>query len=458
MTDHQRIDTLRRKYCGVEVTPNLNNLIENGAFFEKAYNTYPLCVPARTALATGINPIKNGMVHNDLPGVYAREENITLHEMLSDAGYEIAHVGVHHIVTKPNIKEKLPFERMITDKDFADYAKGQDMDIARKERHVHVIKEKFDGVYENHAYSNHVVDDWQYELENFKDYWFTTQAIDYIENAHKDPFALFLCMWAPHPPLLVPKHYADMFDYKTIEMPENVAKITENEPPMRRDGTAARLAEGIDDTEWRKMWAAHMALVKMADDQIGRVVKALKDSGQWDNTILVFTADHGEQLGEHNMYQKMEMYEGSVRVPALFCGADIKASNYKKQISHLNFVPTILDLLNIEKKQDFEAQSLARTLVSGADYEEEAVFGCYCGNRGPGSIRRMIVDKGYKLVYDTSEHTELFNLEEDPMELHNLAADGKYKDIKKQLYNALCTWAKDSGDNVDYLNFDELDK
>ncbi len=458
MTDHQRIDTLRQKYCNVEVTPNLNDLIENGAFFEKAYNTYPLCVPARTALATGVNPLKNGMVHNDLPGVYAREENITIHEMLNDNGYDIAHVGVHHIVTKPNIKEKLPFKKMITEIDYENYAKSNNIDVQRKEESVTVIDELLDGEYKKHAYSNHKIMKWNYKLEDFKDYWFTTQAVDYINEQHENPFALFLCMWAPHPPMYMPKEYADIFNPNTIQTTPTVGIANENEPPSRREGTAARLAEKITTEELKKLWAAHMGLVKLCDDQIGRIVDALKNSGQWENTLLVFTTDHGEQLLEHNMFQKMEMYEASVRVPALFYANDIKKANYNKQISHLNFVPTILDLLNIKTQKEFEAQSLASTLLNGEDYTQEAVYGCYCGNRGPGSIRRMIVDNGFKLVYDASKYTELFDLENDPFETKNLANIKQYDKVKQQLYSKLCTWAVNSNDTIEYLQFDLLDK
>ena len=98
MTDQQRADTLGMMSGNTEITPALNQLARESTVFERAYNTCPLCVPARTALATGMNPIKNGMQLNDLPGKYARD-NETIHQMFYKAGYEVAHVGVNQCET-----------------------------------------------------------------------------------------------------------------------------------------------------------------------------------------------------------------------------------------------------------------------------------------------------------------------------------------------------------------------
>ena len=132
MTDQQRADTLGMKSGNTEVTPALNQLAGESTVFERAYNTCPLCVPARTALATGMNPIKNGMMLNDLPGKYARDHE-TIHQMLYKAGYEVAHIGVNHISIKPGLKDSIPFAAWEDDDTYAAYAKEQNLVIKRKE-------------------------------------------------------------------------------------------------------------------------------------------------------------------------------------------------------------------------------------------------------------------------------------------------------------------------------------
>lgn len=451
MTDHQRIDTLNKVVNGIEITPNLNRLIAGGAHFETTYNTCPLCVPARTALATGINPIKNGMVLNDLKGVGARDHK-TLHERLLEGGYDIAHVGVHHVSTKPNIREKLDFKRWEDEDTYNAYARSVGIEPMRKPEDASLTHELCETEYQPRTYSNHRVSEFTYELKHFKDYWFVSQGIDYLKEEHENPFALFVCMWAPHPPLMVPEPYASMFDPESMELPENVGCIPDQEPASRRKGVPAQLADGVTMEEWKKTWAAHYALVKMCDDQIGRMLDTLKEQNLLEDTMIVFTTDHGEHLGQHNMYQKMEMYETAVRIPAIFYGSDIQQGAYSTPISHLNFVPTILDVLEIPTEDVFEADSLKETLLHGTMYEDKPVFSVYCGNPARGDMRRMVVYQGFKLVYDGSNQFELFDLKQDPLEMNNLTNDSEYSQQKEKLYGILKDWAIKNNDFIEYLD------
>ncbi len=452
MTDQQRIDTINTIIDGKIVTPTINKLIAGGANFQSAYNSCPLCVPARTALATGINPVESGMMLNDLAGRLARED-VTLHERLYNAGYDIAHIGMHHIVTKPNIKEKLPFSYFYDEFDYEAYAKKQEMNISRPAEDSRTVYLDFPDGIRPHTYSNHRVSDWQYSLENFKDYVFASKAMEYIKQEHENPFALFVCLWAPHPPLVVPEPYASMFDPEKMQLPENVAKIPDREPTSRRQGAAAQLGEDISMEEWKKVWAAHMGLTRMCDDQLARIINTLKETNQLDDTLIVFTVDHGDALGQHTMYQKMEMYEQSVRVPAVFSGKDIVNKSFSNPISHLNFVPTILDLLDVECDYEFEMPSLAKCLTSGIESPNQPIFAYYCGNKDFCGPRRMVVYNGYKLVYDGSDEFELFLLDSDPLEMNNLANDPDYDAVKKNLYELLKAQAIKNDDPLAYIDF-----
>lgn len=444
MTDQQRADTIGMKINGVPITPELNKLAEKSAVFTKAYNCCPLCVPARTALATGINPIKSGMMLNDLAGKYAQNHK-TLHTMLYEAGYDVAHIGVNHISTKPNIKDCIPFSMWEDDQSYEKFALENGVQIQRKLTDSVVIDELSNGKYEKHRYSNANVSRFEYALDLFKDVWFAQKAVEFINQEHDKPFALFICMWAPHPPLIVPNEYADIFRTQDIKMPSNTGKPSIGEPSGYKKSAAAQLGKFPPENGWDEGLAAHFNLTRLCDDQVGKVMTALVKNNLQDSTITVFTTDHGEQMGSHGMYQKMEMYEPAVRVPAIFNVPNIKPSRFDTPISHLDFVPTILNLLNIDTGIIFEGTPLGTAIKSGTPPLEHDIFSIYCGNHQYGDMRRMIVSGKlgkYKYVFDGSE-SELFDLETDPLEMNNLANNPDYCSIKQKLHEKLIKWEKD---------------
>lgn len=447
MTDQQRADTLGMKSGNTEVTPALNQLAGESTVFERAYNTCPLCVPARTALATGMNPIKNGMMLNDLPGKYARDHE-TIHQMLYKAGYEVAHVGVNHISIKPGLKDSIQFAAWEDDDTYAAYAKEQNLVIQRKEEDSVVIDELADGKYARHRYSNARTSIWPYGLSDFKDVWFASKAEEFIRREHEKPFALFLYMWAPHPPLIVPQEYWDLFQDEEMILPPGTGIPSEGEPEGRRKGAAAQLGNYPPESGWKQGWHAHLSLSRLCDDQIGRIRKALKETGLDENTMLVFTTDHGEHMGQHSMYQKMEMYEPAVRVPAVFHlpgQTQEQSRRMKTAISHMDFVPTLTDLFELSTRNDLDGISLRESLEKGTEPEARDIFGGYFGNHQLGDMRRMVVSGSYKYIYDNKEE-ELYDLEADPWEQKNLCLNEDYKEIASEMYQKLEKRAKEQKD------------
>lgn len=444
MTDQQRADTLGLVSGGREVTPELNRLADNSTVFERAYDACPLCVPARTALATGMNPIKNGMMLNDLPGRYAKSHQ-TIHQMLHESGYETVHIGVNHISVKPGLKSSVPFAVWEDDDSYASHAEMAGMDIKRKTGDSVVIDELADGAYEKHRYSNARTSIWPYPLKDFKDVWFTDQALEYLNGKPQKPFALFLYLWAPHPPLIVPKEYWELFDESLILLPPGTGEPSGGEPAERRKGAAARLGEYPPVHGWKEGWHAHLALSHLCDAQIGRILEALRQNHLESDTAVVFTADHGEHMGQHAMYQKMEMYEPAVRVPAIFHIPGTESRRVKTPVSHLDFVPTLIDLFGLYTENDLDGQSLAGCIRTGKEPKERPIFSVYCGNHQFGDMRRMMVWGRYKYIYDNYSE-ELYDLISDPAERTNLCFDDHFKDTADFMYSRLRQWAKDQND------------
>jgi arylsulfatase A-like enzyme len=450
MTDHQRADSLKMVQAGLEVTPNLNRLASQGTAFSRAYNTCPLCVPARTALATGKYPTSNGVVFNDWRGVRAGDHR-PFHQVLAQAGYDVGHIGVHHIRVRPELRERVSFVRWVDNDDYARYLGGQGLDAVPPESRQAFRKrvvERQEGASVEMGYSNTRTSVWPHAAEHFKDSYFCQQGVAFLQGQRDRPFALFVYLWAPHPPLWVPEPFASLFPADTINLPVNVGVRSEGEPPGRRRGIAAQLGEDVSARQWREVWAAHLGLVHMADAGIGRMLRALQASGHDDDTVVVFTVDHGDHLGQHRMYQKMEMYEQAIRVPLIVRAPGARPQACDTPVSHLDVVPTLCDLMGLGKPDDLEGISIADTVLSGRPPLERSLFCQYSGNPTVGDIRRTAITRRFKYTYTPGDMPELYDLVDDPLEMRNIVADPAYASVVKELHQAARSWAESHGDWV----------
>ena len=450
MTDHQRADSIGQVQAGVEVTPHLNRLAGQGTQFSRAYNSCPLCAPARTALATGKYPTRNGVVCNDWQGLSAGDHK-PVHQYLHEAGYAVGHIGVDHIRVRPTLRERVPFADWASQAEYRAYVQALGLDLGDPgEAFKCKVRENWEGRSVEKAYSNAATAVWPHGAEHFLDMFYCRQAVDFLRRPQEGPFALFLYLWAPHPPLQVPEPYAARFDPARIELPANSGQPARGEPANRRWGIAAQLAAGLGEAQWRRAWAAHLGLVHLADAGIGRVLQALEDSGRAGDTQVLFAADHGDHMGQHGMYQKMEMYEQAVRVPFIVRGPQVRQQRVEGLVSHLDIVPTLLDWAGLEAEDELDGRSLRACLEQGQALDERPVFSQYSGNPVVGDIRRAVITRGYKYVYDPQDRAELYDLEADPLEMDNRAGDAACAQIREELHELCRDWHIGRGDWVDY--------
>jgi len=453
MTDHQRADSLGMVQAGVEVTPQLNRLAARSCVFTRAYTTCPLCVPARTALATGVYPTASGVVLNDFAGNQPADAR-PVHQYLAEAGYDVGHVGVHHLRLRPELRERVPFSLWIDGRSHQQYLAERGLDATPAEGSDYFqtpVSELVDGEWQERAYSNTNVALWDGPAEAFQDLYWAQQAADFVREPHDRPFALFVYFWAPHPPLRLPEPYYSLFAPDRIDLPENVGKPARGEPPRRRGAMPAKLAEGISEEQWRRVWAAHLGLVRLADDGVGTLLGALSEAGMADDTFVVFSTDHGDHLGQHRLYQKMEMYEQAIRLPLLVRGPGVQPRQVEEVVSHLDLFPTLLELTNVGAPEQTDGQSL-KGVLEGIESlpADRAVFLQYSGNAGLGPLRRAVVTQRWKYVYAPNDQPELFDLEADPLEMTNLAADAAYCDELERLHQLTKEWAADHADWVSF--------
>ena len=462
MTDHQRVDSVGMVQCGVEVTPRLNRLAQQGTFFRRAYNACPLCIPARTALATGKYPTANGVVNNDREGRTAGDCT-PIHQYLAEAGYEVGHVGVRHVRVQPPVEQRVKFSMWVGPEDYSAYQAelgfaDDDSDnygyLKLPKGYLDTFKTDtvvpVDGKSVTEGRSNAKTGVWPYRAEQFFDLYMCRQAVDFIGGSQGDrPFALFVYLWAPHPPLILPQPYASMFDPAKLELAANVGVVSESEPPGRRGSIAAQLAQDVTMDQWRQAWAAHLGLVRLADDGFGQVLDALDATGQADNTLVLFTSDHGDHLGQHRMYQKFEMYEQAICMPLVVKGPGVVRQESDAAVSHLDIVPTLLDIVGIAAPGDLDGISLRHCLETAAPPPADRhVFCQYSGIDRANYIRRAVISGRYKYVYDPADEPELYDLEADPLEMENLASSGEHAATVARLREACRVWAESHGDWV----------
>lgn len=450
MTDHQRADSIFMVQDGKEVTPNLNHFAKESVNFSRAYTTTPLCAPARTSLATGIFPTNSGVVLNK--GAEPTDEK-TIHEYLKENGYRVAHTGINHIRLKPDLFERVDFDIWADEDSYDEYAKKKGISTERVEEDSTIIMENQGGKQVEKRYSNARVTKWKFDDADHKDTYFCNKAIEFLDSIDGDddqPFALFIYLWAPHPPLFVPKSHYKMFDPNNLILPSNVMKPSVGESETRQYGAPRQLAKGISMEDWKNIWSAHLGLVHYADGLIGKVFDKIKEIDKKNNTITLFTTDHGEHLGQHNMYQKMEMYEQAIRVPCLIHVPNAEPRQIDEVISHVDILPTLLDLLEIEHK-DLDGQSLA-SVFSGAEMpKDNMVFSQYSGNQPVlGDIRRAVITKRYKYIYDEIGTPELYDLENDPLEMENIAGKEEAKEVVARMHKECENFFVSKNDWVKY--------
>jgi arylsulfatase A-like enzyme len=458
-TDHQRADSIGMVQCGTEVTPHLNRLAQSSITFSRAYNVCPLCVPARTALATGTYPTKNGVVLNK---TQTSQGYPTMHQYLHDSGYTLGHAGVNHVCVSPALQEAVLFEKWLGVPEYKQYfsqtAKPEHANVGQLGSFSTKVREFREGSYVPTSYSNSNTAVWFNEpVDRFMDMYFSNEAVSFIEEQAANrqegapPWALFVNLWAPHPPLVVPEPYSTLFAPDQLTLPPNVGVTAAREPAGRRQSVPAQLAEGVTIEQWRKAWSAHLQLTYLADECVGRILAALDNAGFTDDTVVLFTSDHGDHLGQHRMYQKMEMYEQAVRVPLLLRLPGTAPKVVDRPVSHLDVFPTLLTCAGIPVPADADGVPLQEymngTTAHGAD---RAVFSQYSGNPAVGDIRRAIITQRFKYVYTPGEEGELYVLQADPLEMTNVATEREYGPVRLELHRRLKEWGEQHGDWVEY--------
>jgi arylsulfatase A-like enzyme len=449
MTDQQRLDSVGAYGSPYGATPNLDRLASSSVVFDRYYAACPLCVPTRCAIATGRFPHANGAIVNRNPNGGLGPAEKTLPECLDEAGYVQAHIGVHHISATPPLEERVPFERFVTRTDFNQYlaAKGlEPFDLSPYQ--TTVAEHTRDGIVHVPWFSGPWPGVYPYPREDFLDAFWAREAVAALKAMPTDrPYALYCYFWAPHSPFINPKPYDTMYDPEDIELPPNtMSPLHEPRHLNHLPGAVAALQPDLDG--WRRSWAAYLGLVKLVDECLGEVLDAVESRVDSDDTIIVFSPDHGEQLGSQSLFQKMNMYQESIHLPMMISAPGNTGGRRNQLVSQVDLLPTLLDYAGIQPQEGIQGTSL-RSIVEDATTPGPAHVYCeYNGNIAITFPQRAIITDRYKLILGEGPSYELYDLQSDPYELHNLADDPRYEGVRQDLTRHLVAWMKETKDDI----------
>lgn len=407
-------------------TPNLDRLASEGVRFTRAFTPNPICTPSRAALLTGQDCWTNGCYFFGLP---IRPQSKHFAQLLSKAGYETFYTGKWH-------NDGLPSQRGFTaGKYIGGGGPGPDGHFKPKVR-------DFGGGNER-------------QINCFDSELFTDAAVEFLDSHRPDskPFLLLVSYMTPHDPWTPPGKYATMYKPEDIDLPPNfMPRPMNNSKPFRyytdwhgtnlRDEKQMvpfpRTPEGVRDVRSR-----YYGTITHDDEQIGRILRKLDEKKLTKNTLVIFLADHGICLGAHGISGKQTMYEEGIRLPLIMRYQKLRRSSAENSnlVSLIDIFPTICEAAGVAVPDAVEGKSLLDLYHRQVQWDREHIFASFVSPTRHRLNIRCIRTERHKLVHHlTTDETELYDLENDPYELENLAGRRRFTRLQKQLMAQLNAW------------------
>lgn len=411
VTDDQRADTIHALGNQIIRTPNLDRLVSEGTVFRQAIAASPLCTPSRAELLTGRNGLCNG--RNDF-GITPKRGVPALARTLAAAGYESCYTGKWHTEGKPA--------------DFG-YSKTAGLFAAGKNPPPLTHPSDFQG----RPVTGYV--GWTFQTSDGREFQeqgvgltpdisrrFADAAIEFVNRSHTQPFFLHVNFTAPHDPLLVPPGMEKRFDPQNIPLPVNFLPQHpfDHGNLKGRDELLFRFPRTPQET--REEFAVYYAVIEQMDSQIGRLIEVLQTRKQLDNTLIIFTSDHGLAIGSHGLRGKQNMYDHTLRVPLIFRGPGIPRQKQTSALCYLrDLYPTLCEYAGAPIPESVQGKSLLPILRGEKDQIYGEVFAYFLG------VQRAIKTPEWKYIrYSRANREQLFDLKHDPDELKDLSGDPAY--------------------------------
>jgi len=458
-TDQHRGDTVPWDGNRALKTPHFfQPLGERSFLFHRTYVTQPVCTPSRGSIMTGLCPHNHGAWTNNLPlGPGVR----TIAEYLP-TDYATAYYGKWHLGNENNAQHGFRDWRSIEDV-YRSYYKDP-ADLARFSDHYNFLAARGfppdqidgDGNPDGAAVFSRTMA--AALPEPYTKVAFLAGEAEKFLHARRDgqPFVLHVNSLEPHPPSYGPLNElhdpADLPAGPAFARPlgEGMSKLVARQNQRTRSG-GYKNHPIANERDWRRLRANYYGLVSMVDNAYARIIRALEASGQADNTIVVYTSDHGDMCGDHCLMQKGNFYEGSTRVPLAIQVPWLsrRRVEFRTPLSTVDLVPTLLDLMGVDLAGQVDGISRAGALRDPASWRPENVTSEWNDGEEPAlSGRSRIAADGWKLNLYHGDTPELFDLNTDPGELQNRAADPTQRDRVHRLMEELHAWQQQTRDSL----------
>ncbi len=401
---------------GLVHTPHLDNLAHAGTQFNQAYTPCPICIPARASIATGRYVYEHGNWDNAHPYT---GKHPSWHHVLRDRGIPCDVIGKLHF----NAGEDHGFRQEITPLHV--HGDGDLLACLRSRQPARPRKQQvLDAGPGNSTYLDY-------------DQSITEQAAQWLQNAPEDPWVLMVSFVCPHPPYIAPQEWWDYYEGKDLPLPIGWDDdVNTQHPFIRRLKTQNGYHPPFTEAEIRRQNQAYAACCSFLDNNIGRLLLTLEDAGLMDNTNVIYTSDHGENRGSRGIFGKFTMYDESARVPLLAMGPDFnKGMSCHYPVSLVDLHPTILEVMRVEDESpNPNARSLQATLSQCG--KERWVLSEYHAIFSHHGVF-MVTNGKYKFIEHIEGIPELYDLEVDPLETHNLADSPAHFQVNEKARDAL---------------------
>lgn len=449
ITDQQRYDTIAALGYDHVDTPNLDRMVKEGVHFTQCHVTAGSCAPARASLFKGYYPHTTGILKN------ADSWTRSWVELLNDAGYHCTNIGKMH--TWP-FHASVGFDERYVVENKDRYLEGRyyfdEWDKALRFRGL--VKQQRVQYRERDDYRDSLgAFEWLLPKDAHPDVFVGDMATHWIKNYPKsEPLFLQIGFPGPHPPYDPTPEYAEPYMKKDLPLMEVTEEELENQPAAFKELRAHNVEIDHDSVVHQlnpsrearhRQRAFYLANVTMIDDKVGKIMEALKEQGYLDNSVVIFTSDHGDCLTDHGHSQKWTMYDLITRVPLIVWSPGRYDANkvVDSLVQQMDLGPAILELAGCDVPETLEAESLLPGLTdtefAGRDflYAEQAKDGILTG----AEFMTMVRNKDWKLVHFLDDPDgQLFDLQNDPDEVKNLWTDPAHLDKKRELLANLREW------------------
>jgi iduronate 2-sulfatase len=408
-------------------TPHIDALAARGVRFENCHCQYPLCGPSRASFMTGMYPdqtlVRRNAIHirEHVPNV------VTMAQMFRAGGYFATRVGkIFHYNVPRHIGtggHDDPFSW-----DYTINPRGRDVD---EEDQIFTLRPgQFGGTLSWLAADG--------TDEEQTDGIAATETVkllrEYAERGR--PFFLAVGLYRPHTPFVAPKNYFEMYPVDNIEVPSVPDNYLDTIPQPAADFlTRKREQVNLDPEIARQAIQAYYASITFADAQVGRILSALEESGLTENTIVVFTSDHGYHMGEHGHYQKTTLFENATRVPLIIAGPGVESRGTTAETlsEMVDIYPTLADLAELTPPRSVAGVSLRPALRNPEARVRESAF----SQLGTGYSIRTERYRYSEWGNEAAQRAEFYDRSTDPEELRNLAADPAHRETVRELSRQL---------------------